>query len=836
MRIKLFTIGILALLLGSSAFGAFFSNKFTTNANPENVAWTNSSAGGIAGNGAGLTNLSSTFSDVLSKGSNAPVPVYSTSSTTNDPFPNEFPVAGWVRGLLVNGFLEYNSTNLAPGFVYGAQPFLFVPTIPVQFSRVYTAPTNNQYVGAVAITNQTQIQGPIVVGAYLGVSGGLGSRSMSVRPEIYYSYNNGTNLLGDWEVEPRALTLDQTNRYDWVVPVPATVSTGGVFTIYRVFKVISVTGSTRPNLVVMGGTNTPGQISFNTPAIQGSTYVGTFIGKGSGVTNVTAEAVASNSPITNATFYGVQKIFRGTSGVVSRIQDETAGASGFSMDFWDRTSGHSIVLNSTEIFAFYLSNMQLGSTRGYTTPYTVNRFYLQYANQAATSPGFSSKLIFMAGDSHDGGTTTHQTGAMIQGESGGTNYFVDGTYGNQGWTKLKFWSQEPFTGFSGKWVGNMETNGWNFRGRFIQQQVETTAAGLTAIDYDKASTLIFDAASNNITFYTTNSWASDTNTEPRTVVLKSGPYEFVTLSFPTNWRVSSVDGTGTFPTTLTNQAFLQMKLDTIGSGDSNVIVSFRTGAYPFIYDSDATNFFGRAGITNLTQKQSINDLVLDFKAAGIWTLKDAIYPYIGGNSNAHAMNLKSSSYPITFNAAVTHDANGITGNASSAYGDTTFNPATAGGQYAQDSCSVFIFGGTQTPTDATYFIGAVDGAGIYRCTLARSGIQFASTGPNNNTGALGITAAADWRGSAMIVRSNSTSGTIYVRGTLNRDGGTLGASTGLPNRSFYVLARNLSGSAASFTDANIRGTSIGAGLSDAQAAAEIAAWVKFQTTNGRNVP
>jgi len=49
-----------------------------------------------------------------------------SSSSTNGPADNELVGAHWVRGLQINGFLGYNSTNLAPGYVYGATPYLYV--------------------------------------------------------------------------------------------------------------------------------------------------------------------------------------------------------------------------------------------------------------------------------------------------------------------------------------------------------------------------------------------------------------------------------------------------------------------------------------------------------------------------------------------------------------------------------------------------------------------------------------------------------------------------------------------------------------------------------------
>lgn len=192
-------------------------------------------------------------------------PLYSSSPSSNAPAPNELVQASWVRSLFLNGFIKYNSTNESAGSVYGLTPMIYLTNVPAYFSRTYTTPTNNQYVGVVALTNMTSLSGPVVVSAYLCASGGTGgSRALHVKPEIYYSYDNGTNLLGDWDCQPQSIALDVTNRYDFVIPVPQTTFNLGGATVYRVLKVTSATGTTVPNLIVSGGTNFPGQISYNT--------------------------------------------------------------------------------------------------------------------------------------------------------------------------------------------------------------------------------------------------------------------------------------------------------------------------------------------------------------------------------------------------------------------------------------------------------------------------------------------------------------------------------------------------------------------------------------------
>lgn len=91
-------------------------------------------------------------------------------------------------------------------------------------------------------------------------------------------------------------------------------------------------------------------------------------------------------------------------------------------------------------------------------------------------------------------------------------------------------------------------------------------------------------------------------------------------------------------------------------------------------DADAAAFFTTAGITDATQKSAVNQLVLDLKSANIWTKIKALYPFVGGNATSHSYNVKDTSqYRITWYGGMTHNANGITGNGTNAYGNTNFN-------------------------------------------------------------------------------------------------------------------------------------------------------------------
>jgi hypothetical protein len=90
-----------------------------------------------------------------------------------------------------------------------------------------------------------------------------------------------------------------------------------------------------------------------------------------------------------------------------------------------------------------------------------------------------------------------------------------------------------------------------------------------------------------------------------------------------------------------------------------------------IVDADAQAFITAANITDTTQQNAINTLVVDLKGYGVWTKMKAIYPFVGGTATSHSYNLKNTAqYQITWFGGVTHNANGITGNGTNGYGAT----------------------------------------------------------------------------------------------------------------------------------------------------------------------
>ena len=99
------------------------------------------------------------------------------------------------------------------------------------------------------------------------------------------------------------------------------------------------------------------------------------------------------------------------------------------------------------------------------------------------------------------------------------------------------------------------------------------------------------------------------------------------------------------------------------------------------FGPDAQAFITAASLTDNTQKNAINTLVVNCKAAGIWIKMQAIFPFVGGTASSHKWNLKNpldtnAAFRLVFSGGWTHSSTGATPNGTNAYANTFLNSAT----------------------------------------------------------------------------------------------------------------------------------------------------------------
>ena len=254
------------------------------------------------------------------------------------------------------------------------------------------------------------------------------------------------------------------------------------------------------------------------------------------------------------------------------------------------------------------------------------------------------------------------------------------------------------------------------------------------------------------------------------------------------------------------------------------------------FDADAQAYFDRVstagGTLSTTEKNAVNQLVIDLKANSLWTPMKAIYPMVGASAAACAQNLKSSSFTGSFTSGWTFASTGATPNGTSAFFDTGLNTLT---NLIQTSAHLSTYIRNNSNNGNPYDMGNSGdlGAAItptylitrYGGSIAYIGIADASYGT--------FITSTDSRGFWCGGTNGSLSQSLYKNGTAIK---TVNASAGVfANNNLYIGANNGNGSVGLFSDKQTAFASIGDGLSPTQASNFYTAVQAFQTTLSRNV-
>ena len=249
------------------------------------------------------------------------------------------------------------------------------------------------------------------------------------------------------------------------------------------------------------------------------------------------------------------------------------------------------------------------------------------------------------------------------------------------------------------------------------------------------------------------------------------------------------------------------------------------------FETDAQAFITAASITDATQQGAVNQLVVDLKAASIWTKMKRIYPMVGGTADKHKYDLKSLSTG-TFNGGWVHSATGALPNDVNGYFDTDFNASTL----TANSTHLSFYSRTNSGNNGSD-IGAFLGSDYLRLSIALGG-TCRSNQYNETNGRIDAT-AADRRGFFVATRPSNSSHKVF------RNGSSIGSDTNSTslgtlsnvNGTIYIGAAHWINAASpdQYSDRECAFASIGDGLSDADVTAFNTAVATFQTTLSRNV-
>ena len=263
-------------------------------------------------------------------------------------------------------------------------------------------------------------------------------------------------------------------------------------------------------------------------------------------------------------------------------------------------------------------------------------------------------------------------------------------------------------------------------------------------------------------------------------------------------------------------------------------------------DADATAFITAAAITNTTQQSAIDTLVKSMKSANIWTKMKAIYPFVGGTANSHRFNLKDprdldAAFRLTFSGGWTHSATGALPNGTTAYANTNLNPSTAISNGSSSHFSLYCNTNTFPSANGTIkinggYLSFPSPIKIFQLGFWRQGSGQASyyVSLGGATDYILNTSSPTTAGLNLVTRTSSTL-MKFIQNNSILGSNTTSTSAGQPNLNMYLGARNGDNVIDSYNNMPHQFTSMGDGLTDAEATAFYNAVQAYQTTLSRNV-
>lgn len=210
------------------------------------------------------------------------------------------------------------------------------------------------------------------------------------------------------------------------------------------------------------------------------------------------------------------------------------------------------------------------------------------------------------------------------------------------------------------------------------------------------------------------------------------------------------------------------------------------------------------------RKALINTYITSLVSAGIWAKLDALYLFAAADTQGAGLNWVQNLYNCTLVSSPTFTADrGYTGNGTSAYIDSGFNPASASSpKYVQNDASVALWSrtsGTSTVSDAGEFDGT-DGTSI----LCRGLTDNTNFRVNNASGINTVGAVTDGTGLFSVRRTAPNALKAYRNGvSLGTDGATSTAVNSL-------TVKFLTATAATFSSRQLAMGRIGQSLTDAE--------------------
>lgn len=270
---------------------------------------------------------------------------------------------------------------------------------------------------------------------------------------------------------------------------------------------------------------------------------------------------------------------------------------------------------------------------------------------------------------------------------------------------------------------------------------------------------------------------------------------------------------------------------------SKFIILFDRAASSQVYDIDAQLFFDAetaAGVTLTTnEKNAVNQLVLDLKAASIWTKFHALYPIIGGSATSHKFNLKDprdldAAFRLVFAGGVTHSSNGFVGNGTNGWANTFLNPNTI---FPGGFSSIGFYNRVSTTNQGIYIGTTVGSINFFRISPVGGFIRHFNRGPaaaqTNHVVLNELGFNANSRTSNTLLTSIDNTGAFQTN--------TTNVTIAYSGFNIPLLVNNSSGAYGGYSNAQLSFAYISHALSSAELTSLKSINQTYQTTLGRQV-
>jgi hypothetical protein len=247
------------------------------------------------------------------------------------------------------------------------------------------------------------------------------------------------------------------------------------------------------------------------------------------------------------------------------------------------------------------------------------------------------------------------------------------------------------------------------------------------------------------------------------------------------------------------------------------------------------------GTVNATASGATITMFNSLFSNNLWNKITAFYPVLGGVAASHSINAKSSigTYDLVFNGGWTHTVNGMQGNGTNAFANTSIAPSTV---FGTDPTHLSIYVNLQGGGDRIYDMGCNDNDGaltkMFNLTAKRS------SGSGNNT----LFDAGDFDGgNGRVSTTSQTSASGMTVGsvrsatdrTLYRNGSNIATQTANEpilyfTRTLYIGAQNTSFGAGYFSNNQYAFATVGSGLTNTEIVNLSNIINTYQTSLGRN--